>query len=326
MSITLMIASIVRPTFILSIVTVGLIATACGGGNGADKWVLGSSTFLPRHSFSSAVFDGQFYVMGGWAGDGNTDTVEVWVPDTLLWAKKPHMPRLLSDSSASVVGNIAIATGGRVGNTERDEHVTDEAWSFSPISGSWTPLQPMPGRRENHVQAVVDGTLIVVGGENHDGPVLETWLYEIASQTWSVGRPLPQPRIEAAMTLWNGKVYLFGGRDDEPLQDILAYDVNSDSWAVAGLMPDARYGLGVVNARDGIHVLGGQGVTVSNRHDIFDPEAGTWKSAPELISARSHFGIGLIGDTIVIAGGAVNPRDVNETVFSQTDRLELSSD
>ena len=50
---------------------------ACGGSGETEKWVLGKSMFLPRHSFWSVVFDGQFYVMSGWVGDGNTDTVEV---------------------------------------------------------------------------------------------------------------------------------------------------------------------------------------------------------------------------------------------------------
>ena len=78
--------------------------------------------------------------MGGWAGDGNTNTVEVWDPGNLLWAKKLKMPRLLSEATANVVGNIAIITGGRIGNTDRVEHVTTEIWSSIPINASWAPL------------------------------------------------------------------------------------------------------------------------------------------------------------------------------------------
>jgi len=111
------------------------------------------------------------------------------------------MPRLLSDVTATVVGNIAIVTGGRIGNTDRVKHVTTEVWSFNPISASWTPLPPMPFPREHHVQQVVDGILIAAGGENQEGPVLEMWLYDIESQTWSVAAPLPKPRIEAAIAL-----------------------------------------------------------------------------------------------------------------------------
>ena len=74
----------------------------------------------------------------------------------------------------------------------------------------------MPFPREHHGQQVIDGILIAAAGKNQEGPVLKKWLYDIESQTWSVAAPLPKPRIEAAMALWNGTSYLFGGHAGEP--------------------------------------------------------------------------------------------------------------
>ena len=87
--------------------------------------------------------------------------------------------------------------------------------------------------------------------------MLETWLCDIESQTSSVAAPLPKPRIEAAMALWNGTPYLFGGHAGEPHREILTYNLESDLWMNVGEMPVARFGFGIVSASDGIHVLGG---------------------------------------------------------------------
>lgn len=318
-----MIALLARTPFRYLGIVVLLVLAACGSGADEGKWTLGSSMFLPRHSFSSTVLNGKFYVFGGWAGDGNTDTVEVYVPETRLWATRTYMPPLLSDSAASGFAETVIITGGRVGAVDRSEHVTDEVWSWNSVDYSWNALPPMPMPRENHVQSVIDETLIVAGGENDDGPVLVTLLYDIDSQTWRVGALLPRPSIEGAMAVWNGVAYLFGGRDTEALKSIFAYDPESDIWEAVGEMPIARYGLGVVSAKDGIHVLGGVGNSVTERHDVFDPDEGVWSTAPELIPPRSHFGTGLIGGDIVVAGGGVNPRGDNETVFSLLELYRL---
>ena len=70
LSIVLINSPMVRQALISSIIAVLVLVPACGGSGETGKWVLGKSIFLPRHSFSSVVFDGQFYVMGGWVGRG----------------------------------------------------------------------------------------------------------------------------------------------------------------------------------------------------------------------------------------------------------------
>lgn len=92
----------------------------------------------------------------------------------------------------------------------------------------WVELAAMPEPVTEITGALLDGKFYVAGGIS-DPPVTTrfTQVYDIATNTWETVADLPIARDHAAMTSFEGKVYLFGGFDlhgGEEMDMVWAYD------------------------------------------------------------------------------------------------------
>ncbi len=76
----------------------------------------------------------------------------------------------------------------------------------------WTVKAPMPTDRTLHSLCEVDGKLYAIAGSRTvyaSTGIVE--MYDAATDTWSKKADLPVPTCGQAASVWNGRIYVFGG-------------------------------------------------------------------------------------------------------------------
>jgi len=58
---------------------------------------------------------------------------------------------------------------------------------------------------------IINGKLYVASGNSGGGEVPNLQVYDIATNTWSAGAPVPTPVTGPGSAVYQGKLYLFGG-------------------------------------------------------------------------------------------------------------------
>ena len=175
--------------------------------------------------------------------------------------------------------------------------------------GSWnTTLTPLPQPTEGASVANVGDKIIVALGTSlgdHDW----TRIYDILTDTWTMGSPAPGTSSEGAGTSHGGLFYNVGGRG-AGYNALWSYDPLYDIWAVLPAMPTSRAGLAVATVGNNIYAIGGRTNTggpnsglVLNVVEKYDIDAGTWTTVAPLLRARSDLAAVAHGGKIYVLGG-----------------------
>lgn len=187
--------------------------------------------------------------------------------------------------------------------------------------GNWASLAnildpdgagPATGRVEGMAVGGVGNIFVAAGGyEIGIGDNNLTRLYNIPTDTWSLGTPCPNIRCEVAYgELTHGtKLYVVGGRTVGTGNLMQAYDVATDSWATLAPMPTARAAAGAAVVGNALYVIGGRtgsqprsGLALADveRYDI---DADTWTTVASLPTPRSDMAVVTKGGKIYVFGG-----------------------
>src|SRR4029077_12019773 len=65
--------------------------------------------------------------------------------------------------------------------------------------------------------------------------ITENAIYDIATNTWSTGAPLPAAQTGANVA-FNNKIYNFGGNPG-PQSTVTIYDIGTNTWSAGASMP-----------------------------------------------------------------------------------------
>lgn len=181
-------------------------------------------------------------------------------------------------------------------------------------SGSWQTLAPVPTRflfstGVEGMSAAVVGNQIIAALGFDSGDTDITRIYDIASDTWSIGASAPGASSEGAGAAHGGLFYNVGGRS-AGANALWSYDPVSDAWTVLTPMPTARAGLAVAVVGNAIYAIGGRsGVSGPNsfgKLDVverYDIDTGIWSTVASLIAPRSDLAAATVGGKIYVFGG-----------------------
>jgi N-acetylneuraminic acid mutarotase len=206
---------------------------------------------------------------------------------------------------------------------------------------TWTGLDPSgesPSARAGHsmVYDTANGKVILFGGADIRGTLHnDTWEYDPTGGSWTALHPsgqLPSPRSEQAMAYDSdsGKVFMFGGCDDNMVQnDIWVYDPAANTWTdlnqpidgsvSPGLRPPARTGSCLVydSANGDLLLFGGEsgldaGPPIFNDTWTYDLVANAWtnlRPSGALPVARSDASMvydSRVSEVILFGGSSAN--------------------
>jgi N-acetylneuraminic acid mutarotase len=190
------------------------------------------------------------------------------------------------------------------GGNAAAEYLAD-LWRWNPATETWTQLADMPTGKQNIQGSYLAGKIYVPGG--YTGMHIdENAIYDIATNTWTTGAPLPIAHT-GTTAAYGGKIYVFGGNGANTRVD--AYDPVGDSWTQLANFPTSiTYGRAVA-AGSFIYYVGGVRDATEVTTDVwrYDPATDTYAAMASLQAARTSAEVMAFADRIyAVDGGGVS--------------------
>ena len=202
-------------------------------------------------------------------------------------------------------------------------------YAYSPADDGWSELTQVP-EGVNHAPFVfLDGRLYLVGG--YRGASFEATdalrIYDLATDRWHDGPPMPTPRGAHAVAVHNGRLHAIGGVDADGRNTGAheVYDPRTDSWSAAADLPTPRDHLAAAAVGGEIIVLAGRDsqtftLTVN---EIYDPTSDSWRDGAPVPTGRSGVAAAVADDQVCLMGGeTMSPR----MTFDEAECYDPASD
>lgn len=271
-------------------------------------WTERRATISARSMASAEVIDGIVYVVGG-EQSGTTQKLESYSITNDDWTSKQDLPDSRTLPSTAVLDSKLYAIGGgsestRVdrydpGNntwtqrasltTGRSRHVAESYNSkiyviggssssdvgrsveqYNPDDDKWRTKATSPTRRFDAASAVLDGRIYVIGGGSPAEDRVTA--YDPSNDQWLTNfSPLPRPLTQASAVTVNGRIYVFGGLDQNgnAVDTVYEYNPSTDRWRTVNRMPAVRYGAAVSSQSSRVYVVGGRNGSGSTTTNVF---------------------------------------------------------
>jgi N-acetylneuraminic acid mutarotase len=251
------------------------------------------------------------------------------------WCKKAPMSSVRSHMGAvAYQGRIYVFGGG--GEAFKSLNLLE---IYDPLADTWSAGCPMPTTRSGVVAVALDDRIYVMGGgyKKPDGTfnfLTTVEIYDPGTDTWEKGPDLLMRHDAPAATVWDGRIYLFGGHHPEarggPLTDPATnfsevLDLNTNRWERIPPMPTPRFSLASIALEGKIFAMGGSAFRdeVFRNYDLielFDPIHQTWEQSHHFSLPWPSAGPGgcVWKDKIYVFGGNNGERIQNRGAFYHT--------
>ena len=112
----------------------------------------------------------------------------------------------------------------------------------------------------------------------------------------------PYPVVYGGSAVWNDKIYVFGGSNDDGYSNRLyEFDPTDESWTRLADMPDGKQTNGqVVNGI--LYTLGGYNGSASSHINAYDIEENTWETVGDMSIGISAHSVATDGELIFVIG------------------------
>ncbi len=204
---------------------------------------------------------------------------------------------------------LVVAPDGRlyaIGG-ETNGGITGSMERYDPLTDQWTPLTASKPTRVSNISAAVLGERIFVpGGLTADRePTAIVEAYSLTDQSWKRVAPLPRPLSSYALSTFDGKLYVFGGKDSQgAINATFIYDPQVDRWREGRAMPTQRAYAAAATIGAYIFVVGGyDGQREQSTCQVYSPNQETWESCEPLILGRGGLGLASVANRLYIVGG-----------------------
>ena len=147
------------------------------------------------------------------------------------WIFKADYPFSADGVAVATDGTFAYAFGG---HTFPGGTVHAEVNRYNPATNSWSPLASMTAGPDYlfHAEYGGNGNIYVMGGLGGANGTNLNRIYNIATNTWSSGAPVPVAVFDHGHAYYNGKIYVIGGfANDVASSAVYAYDVATNTWS-----------------------------------------------------------------------------------------------
>ncbi len=173
--------------------------------------------------------------------------------------------------------------------------------------GRWGRKAPLLEANSEFAAVELDGKIYVLGGYPASRQTQRTvQIYDIRSDSWSLGPPLPVANNHGMAAAVGGKVYLIGGQTDAGstsfVNTVYALDPATGAWEARAPLPAPR-GAGSAVVLDGkIYVAGGRPPRGAD-FAVYDPALDRWTALPDMPHQRNHIVGFAAGGRLYFPGG-----------------------
>jgi N-acetylneuraminic acid mutarotase len=291
----------------LLLIVIFTAATYAQAGYGAWRTLAPMPT--ARQEVSTAVFNGNIYVIAGFDTNGNsTTTVEVYRPESNTWIIAEPIPIANNHNAAAVAGGAMYTFGG----------VSNLAYRYNPQTGIWAPVAPSHFQHGNTAAVgVINDKIYVAGGTGPGMQQNEFEMFDPPNNHWVILPPMSVPRNHTAGAVINGKFYVVGGRGSADAPTALeVYDPATNAWTILASMPTGRSGIAAAAVNGQLWVFGGELPSLHPEVEVYNPVSNTWRRLANMQTPRHGIWASVIGNKVYLPGGAtaqgLGATDVNE--------------
>ncbi|MBI4346337.1 MAG: right-handed parallel beta-helix repeat-containing protein, partial [Elusimicrobia bacterium] len=309
-----------------------LNAEGIAGGWGTQADVLPAG----RRSHAMAAWNGRLYVTGG-KDSAIADRAEVFSAPVNAdasagpWVTEANpLPVVLSYHAMSAWNGRLYVSGGFSGGAQNA--VYSAPLNANGTVGSWTTEgTALPAARYGHAMSAWNGRLYVTGGNDGSNPQAAVYSAPLNADgsvgTWAPEtNSLPAPRDQHAMSVWNGRLYVTGGKSGVGPQDtVYSAPLNADGsvglWPTETNLPAPRAGhaMSVWNGR--LYVTGGN--SGGTRNTVYSALIGatggiaSWTTEAETLPAGTqNHAMSVWSGRLYLTGRADDGLNAFPTVFS----------
>ncbi len=184
--------------------------------------------------------------------------------------------------------------------------------------GSWIQKASMPTPRHDLQAVAVGGKIYAISGAGYL-TVDAVEIYDVETDTWTPGPPIPTKRGWLGADLLDNKIYVAGGKtirtseekessgDDThfKIRDALeVLDLETRTWSALEPLSEPRAGVSVTACGGKIYAIDGKGDDYSDVTEIYDIESGAWSSDTPLPGKCAWLDAAVVDERIFVVGGA----------------------
>ena len=233
---------------------------------------------------SSFIYKDQLFVVGGiWTKA--IETLELSVLP-LKWRKFPReLPFMCNDFQTVVCQQTVIHIGGKQSNMISELQLT------SPSSCFMKELCQMPEPRECHSAEVFEDKVLILGGRNDYGAILDSVLeFDPKRNKCNEMSKLAVALRKMATVRWREEAVVLGGlnRERKAVNDVFMYNIKTGKITVLPSMLEKRWGCCAIITGDTIVVMGGENEEDEylDTVECFTMGGSTWEYLPSMNNAR----------------------------------------
>lgn len=190
---------------------------------------------------------------------------------------------------------------------ETNGGITGAAEHYNPAMDQWTTLSiSKPTRVSNISGASIGEWIYVPGGLTAEGrPTAVVEAYHLVDETWLPFAPLPRPLSGYALAVHEGRLFLFGGKDDRGYANTTyLYDPQQNQWTEGKPMPTRRAYAAAASLGSAIFVIGGyDGQREQPTCEVYSPQDDAWENCEPLTLGRGGLGLAGVANRLYAVGG-----------------------
>jgi serine/threonine protein kinase/N-acetylneuraminic acid mutarotase len=332
----LLIGSLAAVAALLLVISGVYIATSSrdtGGGEAASSqpsrptaepppaWRPIADARVAREGAAATQADGTIWIFGGMdANNRVSGDHEGFDPGIDSWKRGESLPVPVQHAMSVTWKDTPVVLGGWRTEGTDSKVATDRVWRV--VSSRWAELPPLMQPRAAAAAAVVDDRIIVTGGVDADGKLLNsTEIFD--GNSWTLGAPMPTPRQLLGATSDGKLVYAVGGTNGTTdLAAVEAYDPAADTWTPMPALSKGRsdFGVAVTDARL-VAVGGTSSGEVLKSVAALDLTTATWTELPDMGVARHGLAVAAVRETVYAVGGSTAFADGQVTTTAEALKL-----
>ena len=274
---------------------------------------------------SSILLEGKIYLLGGYEDNIMSNRkMYVFDPSDTSWTRLQDTPGAISHVNLVPGGRGFWFAGGMKDKVHpAKDHIVAEVWHYDIDLDRYSAAPLLPEKRGGGGLARLGNQLHYISGlmEDRDTDAPDHWVFDLdeweggGHARWRPLAPLPLPRNQLSVAVFNEKIYAIGGQlnhDKQQLDQarVDIYDPVADQWRRGPALPYGHShseGATFVHG-DRIWMLGGHTTPEGGRKGFCANvltlrEGGEWQLTLRLPGPTSSPAAAIAGDRLYVAGG-----------------------